>query len=270
MIAKVVGSGVVLGAALAALYFLADRAPAHKTNSSGSAAQSSPVIAAARQPASTLANAATAKLDYRAAFAQSRNLWEFARRILPAAKAGDADAQCYLSKALEQCARDNRMFYQRRGVTLTSDQGIQWALQRHLSLDVAQAVYERCHEFLEKDASAVSELGDSNDWLEQATHAGQPLAQAATATKLFMQQTLQNIQIANGISNPDAPAPIKSDQSAVRLLRQAVESRNPEVLFTIGEAQGFLTAFNGEATKNELAWWLVACRRGLDCSANAE
>jgi hypothetical protein len=31
----------------------------------------------------------------------------------------------------------------------------------------------------------VSELGDSNDWLEQATHAGQPLAQAATATKLF-------------------------------------------------------------------------------------
>jgi hypothetical protein len=100
MVAKVVGSGVVLGAALAALYFLADRAPAHKTNSSGSAAQSSPVIAAARQPASTVPNAvATAKLDYGAAFAQSRNLWEFAHRILPAAKAGDADAQFYLSKA---------------------------------------------------------------------------------------------------------------------------------------------------------------------------
>jgi hypothetical protein len=67
-----------------------------------------------------------------------------------------------------------------------------------------------------------------------------------------------------------APAPIKSNQSPVRLLREAVESRDPEVLFTIGEAQGFLTAFNGEATKNELAWLLVACRRGLDCSANAE
>jgi hypothetical protein len=229
------------------------------------------VTAVARQPASTVASpAATAKLDYGAAFAQSRNLWEFAHRILPAARAGDADAQFYLSKALEQCARDNKMFYQRRGLPLTSDQGIQWALQRHLSLDVAQAVYERCHEFLEQDASAVSELGDSNDWLQQATHAGQPLAQAATAMKLFLQQILQNIQIANGVSNPDARAPIKSEQSPVSLLREAVESRNPEVLFAIGEAQGFLGAFNREATVNQLAWWLVACRRGLDCSANAE
>jgi hypothetical protein len=205
------------------------------------------------------------------AFAQSRNLWEFAHRILPAARAGDADAQFYLSKALEQCARDNKMFYQRRGVRLTSDQGIQWALQRHLSLDVAEAVYEHCHEFLEQDAPTVSELGDSNDWLEQATHAGQPLAQADTAMKLLMQQVLQNSQAAIGISSsPDAPTPIKSDQSPVSLLREAVESRRPEVLFTIGEAQCLLRGFNQQATTHQFAWWLVACRRGLDCSANAE
>jgi hypothetical protein len=89
--------------------------------------------------------------------------------------------------------------------------------------------------------------------------------------KLFMKRVLQNSQVAIGISSsPDAPAPIKSGQGPVSLLREAVESRRPEVLFTIGEAQGLLRGFNQEASTRQFAWWLVACRRGLDCSANAE
>ena len=86
-------------------------------------------------------------------------------------------------------------------------------------------------------------MGSAGDWLAQATAAGQPLAQADTALKPFTQQVLQNIQatrLAGAAPNPNAPATIDSQQSPRQLLRMAVESRDPEVLFTIGEAQGYL------------------------------
>jgi hypothetical protein len=80
-------------------------------------------------------------------------------------------------------------------------------------------------------------------WVAQATAAGQPLAQADTALKLFTQQALQATRLAGAAPNPGAPPTIDSQQSPRQLLRMAVESRDPEVLFTIGEAQGYLHWF---------------------------
>ena len=112
------------------------------------------------------------------------------------------------------------------------------ALQRRFfrSMDVAQAVG------LTTD---VTSFGSTTReiWVAQATAAGQPLAQADTALKLFTQQALQATRLAGAAPNPDAPPTIDSQQSPRQLLRMAVESRDPEVLFTIGEAQGYLHWF---------------------------
>jgi hypothetical protein len=54
------------------------------------------------------------------------------------------------------------------------------------------------------------------------------------------------------------------------LLLAAVQTKDPEALFNIGQAQGYLNNFNGDAMKNELAWRLVACQRGLPCGSNSE
>jgi hypothetical protein len=205
--------------------------------------------------------------DYKKMYSDSHNYWDLVHVLLPAAKAGDADAQYYLATALSRCNQDNRMFFQRRGETLTVAEGIEWAEQRHLSIDIAQLVYDRCHDFLTRDAA---DLGAANDWLERASAAGQPLAQADMALKLGSQEILRDAQRAGGAPNPDAPASVQSDQDMSSLLRQAVESRDPHVLFDIGSAQGFLSQGETQRTVNQFAWWLVACERGLDCSANSE
>jgi hypothetical protein len=255
-------------AALAALYLWPGRELAHRAI----VKQEPPAPIRGSAP-SMVNSSSVSSIDYKKSFAEAYSYWDYAHKILPAAKMGDADAQFYLSRALERCSNDNKMYFQRRGEALALDQGLQWALQRHLSIDVAQAVYDRCHEFQEHDPG---DLGSASDWLARATAAGQPLAQATTALKLFTQQALQNIQatrLVGAAPNPDAPPTIDSQQNPRQLLRMAVESRDPEVLFSIGEAQGYLKSANTEATDptvNQFAWWLVACERGLDCSANAE
>ena len=53
-------------------------------------------------------------------------------------------------------------------------------------------------------------------------------------------------------------------------MRTAVQSRDPEALFTIGWAQGFLNQSSSDKIVNRLAWIYVACERGYDCSSNAD
>ncbi len=206
-------------------------------------------------------------IDYRKALAESHNYWVYAHTVLPAAMAGNADAQFYLSKVLESCDEDNRMYFQRRGQKIGLDEGLQYAVKRHLSIDVAQSVYEKCHDFQDHDSEG---LGTANDWLAKATAAGQPLAQTTTALKLLVQDALQNSARAAGVPNPNVNSRIADQSDPRSLLRSAVESRAPEVLFDIGAAQGILYPGNGDAHVRGFAWMLVACQHGLDCSANAD
>jgi len=250
-----------LAAVGAAIYAWPSKPPEHAVDTAQFALPETSVPSSMDKPGEH----ESSPVDYKTLLAASNNYWDYAHKILSAAIAGDANAQFYLSRVLERCSQDNKMYFQRRGVTLAEDQGLQWALQRHLSLDIAQAVYDRCHQFQDSDAR---DLGDTNDWLARATATGQPLAQATTALKLFVQLTLQSFQRAGAVANPDAPPAIDSQQDSRELLRAAVKSKDPEVLFSIGEAQGYLDA--PDPTGSQFAWWLVACKRGLDCSANAE
>ncbi len=204
--------------------------------------------------------------SYKESFAAAGNYWEYAHKILPAAKAGDADAQFYLARVIERCNEDNSMYFQHKGVTLGVDEALQYAVKRNLPVERVQTIYERCHEFQNQDPT---ELGDATDWLAKATESGQPLAQTTTATKIFMHDRWAKFAAAGGVLDP-APS-IGAGMDPRDLLRAAVESKDPEVLFDIGTLQGTLTQATAMDEKTtRYAWWLVACQRGFDCSSKAE
>jgi hypothetical protein len=205
--------------------------------------------------------------NYKKLLAESHNYWNFAHKTLPAAQDGDANAQYYLSKSLEYCKESNEFYFEHKGKQLTFDEGLQYAAKRNLPYEIAQEVYEKCHEFKEH---ASSELGNAADWLAKATDSRQPVAQATTASKMLMQDLQQNLAKSGGVLNPNKEAQIGNGADPRELLRAAVQSREPEVLFSIGEAQGLLDPLNSDKNTNRFAWWLVACQRGFDCSATAD
>jgi hypothetical protein len=263
---------LVLVAALAALYHWAP-ALHHAGNSEGQPGHLPARVTAVtntdvvRSRLEKPAPVASPLMDYKSSFAESLNYWNFAHYALSAANAGNADAQFYLSKALDYCAQHNSLYFQRKGKPINLDEGLQYAVQRHLPIDIAQAVYDRCHEFVDHDGS---ELGSAAEWLARATSAGQPLAQTVTASKILMQELQQDFTKAGGVANPNSETSIVNGDDPRELLRTAVQSKDPEVLFSIGEAQPLLDPTNTDKNTNRFAWMLVACQRGFDCSANAE
>jgi hypothetical protein len=222
---------------------------------------------AVKIPAASSATNTPGSIDYKKDFSEAPNYWDYAHRLLPAAKAGNPDAQFYLSRVLERCDEDNRMYFQRRGQKIGLDEGLQYAVKRHLLIEVAQSIYEKCHEFQDNDLSV---LGSAPDWLAKATAAGQPLAETTTASKLLIQEVQQNAARAGGVPNPNANSLIEGSSDPRTLLRSAVESKDPEVLFAIGDAQGTLHPVSPDSDATRFAWWLVACQRGYDCSENAD
>jgi len=224
-----------------------------------------PVPAPARvDPPQTRSAAAN---EYKAAFQSATDYKALAEALLPAAKAGNADAQYYLARVLEYCAEAERMYFRRRGQKLSLNEGLQFAVKRRLPIDVAQRVFDRCNGF---DGAGGEDLGAAADWLSKATDAGQPLAEASTATKLLLRQKMENFSRAGAVavSGPQITAGKLMDPT--ELLKSALKSKDPEVLFAIGEAQSLLSPSENDMNAVRYAWWLVACERGLDCSGSAE
>jgi hypothetical protein len=205
--------------------------------------------------------------NYKDAFRSTTNYWQLAESILPAAREGDSDAQYYLSRILERCDQDNKMYFQRRGQKLSLDEGLRFAVRRNLSIETAQSVFEKCHEFMTDEAT---DLGSASQWLERATNAGQPMAQATTAEKLLMENVLQNAAKAGGVpyTNPTGTIEVVADPQ--QLFKSAIRSKDPEVLFAIGDTQEMLHPSASENEANRFAWYLVACQHGLDCSGHAD
>jgi len=58
--------------------------------------------------------------------------------------------------------------------------------------------------------------------------------------------------------------------SPEELLQAAVKSRSPEVMARISDAVVLLYGENESSDIDRLAWLLVACDRGYDCTSNAE
>lgn len=204
-------------------------------------------------------------LQYGAILGASNDYWEFAESVLPAALRGDADAQFYLSRALEYCSENDRMFFEHRGRQLSLGEGLEFAARRHLSLETTQSVFDRCHRF---QGNLSNEFGSAAEWLAKATSAGQPLAQASTAGKILEQRLRQNFVQAGGAPDPQQELADKTDPRV--LLRDAVKSGEPEVYFRIGDVQGLLRPGATDTIIDRYAWTLIACNRGFDCSYSAQ
>jgi hypothetical protein len=213
-----------------------------------------------------------ARGNVRARLAAASDYWVLAHDLLPEAQSGDADAQFYLSRVLSRCDDGVRMYLQRRGQNLAPDQVIQWAASRHLSIDLAQLMFDRCEPFTRHDAA---ELGTEAEWLARATAAGQPVAQAETALRILVQRSLHDYAETNGLPPVELRQPVLRETDPGELVRSAVRSGDPEALILIGEFAGAMTAADPEAPLADLvvvrlSWMLLACQRGLDCSPGAD
>jgi hypothetical protein len=219
--------------------------------------------------------------DYRKLFAESRDYWALAHEILPSAQAGDADAQFYLWKVQEDsCGSGHpyRGFVMYQGELASRDQARQWAVAavargtRHpQSVEEVLLFYDRCHRLYKE---GTKDLGDPRDWLERATESGQPIAQAETARlRLLQEQEKIWARVGGARPTPDTLPdallpPIGGDADPRELVRIAVESKDPEVLFEIGGLQKLLNPSQSrdEVDLNSTAWAYIACSRGFDCS----
>jgi hypothetical protein len=176
----------------------------------------------------------------------------FIDSILSNARAGDRDAQYYVYAALAFCDMEFRTLFKRRSGAgwLTRDEALNRTAGKFgYNLSWTEAVDQKCRALME---GGRSELGDSRIWLEDAATQGQPIAMAALAN-------LRLVDMAVG--KPDGA----TAAGAAELLMSALKSKDPEVMWTIGLAQGFLKPDSEDSLKAQWAWWLVACERGYEC-----
>jgi len=219
-------------------------------------------------PSFTVDKTAAKGVDYKTKFFQSSSYWSFVQDALPDAVRGDADAQYFVSKAIDYCDGRNRLYFIRNGQRLSMEDGLAWAVKRRLPYDVAQEVYDRCHDFLEHPSGSDEE--SALRWLISAAKSGQPAAQSMLAAKILEQDMRRGFETASGDSGVSSGSSIDRSVPAHELLRQAVKSGDPEVLFTIGELMPALNPTAPDVQVDRFAWMLVACERGYDCSGGAE
>jgi hypothetical protein len=200
---------------------------------------------------------------YAGALAASHNYLNFANATIRDAESGNRDAQYFLGKALAFCDGAYGMYFERKGQVLTLDEALMWAARLGRSGAFVQLVYDRCHE-LKDHANGFRE---ASEWIDAAANAGQPAALAMVALKRFSDAAIPNSTVAASRSPAAGNDPMAESRAS---LRTAVESKDPEVLWQIGLAQGFLKKDFEDKVKDEMAWWLVSCERGYDCSAQAD
>lgn len=226
-----------------------------------------------KDPAPVVTRAsAVHRINYRTEFAQAHDYADFARTILPAAQAGDPDAEYYLYEIDHLCTHPP-YFEDGSGTPETLDKAIQLITSFHGSIAGVQLIYDHCHQFFIEHTAP--ELGDEMQWLARATQAGQTLAKLETADLRLTQEVLQQGKKAG--SQIDTPLlhmpPIGGvDSDPYELVRSAIVTLDPDVLWRMSTIYGLLTpdlpVMQRKITR--LAWMEVACGRGFDCSAGAE
>lgn len=195
--------------------------------------------------------------DYATQFRGAPDLLEFARSLLAAARAGDHAAQFYIFRALDYCNDEDNLYFKRRGIRHSLDEALKMAATNGWPFDpeVVRRAYARCHTIIEAGAA---EFGERREWLRQASDGDYPLAQVVAARFLFR----------------DLPS-TSSDDDANReqrrsLMAKAVRSRDPEVIWEIGNTTLGVLGAASETTREDLSWHLAACQRGFDCSPQSE
>jgi hypothetical protein len=202
--------------------------------------------------------------------------------MLARAKNGDAEAQYLMWDINMACHGGGAHLVQDRGKVRSLDEALEEAaLWNIMSAEDVTLLYNRCHRFY----GDISELGNPMEWLQRATEAGYPLAQAKTADLRLIQEVLKAQWKAAGheedipVDNPGGlgdelaqKAPIGGDADPRALLQAAAKSGEPSVFFEIASAIKFLNP--GDSPENQdinwMAWSYIACEHGADCSSFGE
>jgi len=194
--------------------------------------------------------------DFAARFRESPDYLEYVRSLLGPARAGNHAAQFYIFRALDKCKYEFSLYFGAR-IRQSLDDALRSAAEKGWPFDPEEVrrVHGRCSGLMESD---VKELGDRNEWLALATAGKHPLAQVYFARFLSME--------ARKSDNDDAAG----RETRKLLLAEALRSREPEVIFEIGNSSYVTVASDGEAAWGEYAWVLAACLRGLDCAPQSD
>jgi hypothetical protein len=203
---------------------------------------------------------------YRERFAKATSYYDFVRDALPAAKAGDPEAQFYVSEALGYCEQGYSKWFLKRpapDLPAPSLEEMIGKLPPHLH-GVLRNVYGKCHDLMENNAA---QWGTQEDWLAKATDAGLPAAQARAANMLLVNEEFH-----------EPPGIHSKEQDPRTLLRSALQAKDPTALLVAGSILNSMDEMKNPRTndvqlqetriENRLAWWLLACSRGYDCSEN--
>jgi hypothetical protein len=194
--------------------------------------------------------------DYAAQLRAATDYLEFARALLPAARAGDHEAQFYLFRALDYCAIEYRAYVDRGSKRRSLEEALTWAATHWpYDAEAVRLIHSRCHTLME---TGTKEFGERGEWLRKASDGGFPLAQAVAANRRQLK----------GVSTTDDVAGRQKESE--RLLSLAIRSRNPEVIWEIARSPISLQADGIDHDLNHFAWLLAACHRGLDCAAQSE
>ena len=200
--------------------------------------------------------------DYHARLDHSRDYWELAQSLYVPARQGDAAAQYWLSRALAYCESlydwyfivhlDNGAVRHR-----TLDEAQQLTATRPVfTADDVRDIQERCQRLRSVD---VPPFGRSREWLESATQANYPMAQASAALGLALQGRQPDDQEARGARD-----------EARRLALEALRSRDPDVMAQMGDVAANLARDAAEARRQQWVWPLAACMRERRCESMAE
>ena len=125
-----------------------------------------------------------------------------------------------------------------------------------LGPDGVAALQRKCRRYREKDAT---HLGGRDEWLYASSNGRFPLAQATVAVEKAIE--------AEGNRNPGQAEADRAE--AIRLAIDALRDGDPAAVLVLGAlAEGFDSPHPMLGDEN-WSWALAACRRGLDCSAQA-
>ena len=212
------------------------------------------LVAEASQPPAKDGAPAERRPDYAAQLRSAPDLLEYVRSLLGMAHAGDHGAQFYIYRAFEYCADEYRLHFDRQGKRYSLDEAMRKGVAEGWSdPEVIRRAYDKCHALLE---ASVAEVGTREKWRRLAAEGGFPLAVVAMARELQRKSSRS--------PNPELSVQLRS------LLAGPLKSRDPEVVWEIGDFEFAEYDEDGEFDRESMAWEIAACQRGFDCSPQSE
>ena len=183
------------------------------------------------------------------AFEQADDLHAYLQRLLPAARAGDADAAWFASRVYDYCAA-----HAADPAAYARDTGALGRMQLAASATMVAArdrVAHRCRQFVPADGLGAGLV------ILQRLEAAEAGSLAAEAGLLAMGEPLE-----------------ESDDYRRGVVERVQASADAEAFFALAPAMGLAAsgdpAFAGQVAgtaQTELAWNLAACELGMDCGA---